>query len=63
MDFELDTDYNWTKEMNVTSDNVTFTSRESFSAVLIKNVIVLLIGTLINSINASLIYTFCKNQV
>lgn len=53
------------QEMNVTSDNATSAGRgqESFSTALIKNLIVLLLGISINTINASLIYTFCKNQV
>lgn len=53
------------QEMNVTSDNATSAGRdqESFSTALIKNLIVMLLGISINSINASLIYTFCKNQV
>ncbi|XP_075869434.1 odorant receptor 131-2-like [Nelusetta ayraudi] len=51
--------------MNVTSDNATSAGRdqESFSTALIKNLIVVLLGISINSINASLIYTFCKNQI
>lgn len=53
------------QEMNVTSVNVTFVGRdqESLSKALTKNLIVLVLGTFINYINASLIHTFSKNQV
>ncbi|XP_070815508.1 odorant receptor 131-2-like [Chaetodon trifascialis] len=51
--------------MNISSANVTVVSqyRDSFTKAVSKNVIVVVLGILINYINAGLIHTFCKHQI